>query len=186
MAFDPLDSSLSLPLPVSLVRARRPGDLEDEVIALFDELRAPLLRYLFSFRLEMADAEEIVQEAFLALHRHLRGGKSRENLRGWLFRVAHNLALKRRSRTLRESAAPADTVSDAGASIEDILVRGQRRDRLMAVVQALPESDQRCLSLRAEGLTYRDIAEVLGVSLGAVAKSLTRSIERLQRADGGR
>jgi RNA polymerase sigma-70 factor (ECF subfamily) len=186
MAFDPLDSSLSLPLPVSLARERRPPDIEDEVIALFDELRAPLLRYLFSFRLEVADAEEIVQEAFLALHRHLRGGKSRANLPGWLFRVAHNLALKRRSRVLREAGEPVHMLSDGGPSAEENLLNGQRRNRLMAVVRALPRRDQYCLSLRAEGLTYRDIAEVLGMSLGAVSQSLARSIERLRRADGGK
>ena len=56
---------------------------------------------------------------------------------------------------------------------------------LLAVVQALPEQDRRCLYLRAEGLRYRDITEVLGMSLGAVAQSLARSLERLHRADFG-
>ena len=61
----------------------------------------------------------------------------------------------------------------------------QRQKRLLAVVQALPEQDRRCLYLRAEGLRYRDITEVLGMSLGAVAQSLARSLERLHRADFG-
>jgi RNA polymerase sigma-70 factor (ECF subfamily) len=60
----------------------------------------------------------------------------------------------------------------------------QRRQRLLAVVQALPANDQQCLRLRAEGLRYREIATVLGMSLGAVSISLTRSLARLARADG--
>jgi RNA polymerase sigma-70 factor (ECF subfamily) len=60
----------------------------------------------------------------------------------------------------------------------------QRRERLLAVVQALPDTDQGCLRLRAEGLRYREIATVLGMSLGAVSISLTRSLARLIRADG--
>ena len=71
--------------------------LEQEVVALFDEFRNPLLRYLVSLGLPVQDGEEIIQETFLALFQHLRAGKDRRNLRGWLFRVAHNQGLRRRS-----------------------------------------------------------------------------------------
>jgi RNA polymerase sigma-70 factor (ECF subfamily) len=54
----------------------------------------------------------------------------------------------------------------------------------MAVLHALPEQDQACLYLRAEGLRYREIADVLDISLGSVSISLTRSLARLHRADG--
>ena len=72
----------------------RPSKLEEEMVLLFDQLRTPLLRYLLSFRVPAPDAEEIVQEVFLALFEHLRKGKSRANLQGWVFKVAHNSALK--------------------------------------------------------------------------------------------
>jgi RNA polymerase sigma-70 factor, ECF subfamily len=42
----------------------------------------------------------------------------------------------------------------------------ERQQRLLAVVRVLPEQDQCCLSLRSEGLRYRKIAEVLGMSRG--------------------
>jgi RNA polymerase sigma-70 factor, ECF subfamily len=61
----------------------------------------------------------------------------------------------------------------------------ERRCRLLAVLRALPEDDQYCLRLRAEGLRYREIAEVLGISLGSVSISLTRSLTRLTRAERG-
>jgi len=47
----------------------------------------------------------------------------------------------------------------------------------------LSEEDRNCLFLRAEGLRYREIAYVLGISLGAVSMSLTRSLTRIERAD---
>jgi RNA polymerase sigma-70 factor, ECF subfamily len=157
------------------------NELEDEVVALFDQLRAPLLRYLLSFRMEMADAEELVQEVFLALFRHLRQGKPRTNLQGWVFKVAHNLALKNRIRAQRQTPAiPAGSAPNPEEQYSDL----QRQQRLQAVVRALPEQDQWCLSLRAEGLRYREIAEVLGISLGAVANSMEKSLSRLQRAIG--
>jgi len=123
------------------------------------------------------------------LFQHLQRGRSRHNLRAWLFRVANNLALKRLQRLRRDSEnrlelsnTTPELAADPALNPEDAFARAQVQQRLLAVVRALPEQDQRCLVLRAEGLRYREIAEVLGVSLGAVAKSLERSLARVARA----
>jgi len=171
-------------------RSSQPSAIEQEVMELFEQLRTPLLRYTLSFDMPLHDAEEVVQETFLSLFRHLQGGKSRSNLRGWIFRVAHNLALKQRYANQRSQAktvsdwAVAEEQFDPSPDPEEQLSSAQRRHRLLAVVRALPEADQGCLRLRAEGLRYREIATVLGMSLGAVSLSLTRSLARLIRADG--
>jgi RNA polymerase sigma-70 factor (ECF subfamily) len=164
--------------------ALRPSPLELEVVDLFDRLRARLLRYAYGFGLPVQDAEEIVQEVFLALFQHLQRGKSRENLPGWVFRVAHNLALKRRASLNPGSdlAQEADVFADPAPSPEDQSASNQTQRRLLAVFHALPEQDRRCLALRAEGLRYREIGQVLGVSLGAVSLSLSRSLVRLTNA----
>jgi RNA polymerase sigma-70 factor (ECF subfamily) len=161
--------------------------LEGEVVALFDQLRSPLLYYVASFGLDAADSEEVIQEAFLSLFQHLRGGKFRTNLRGWLFRVAHNMALKRRYRIQRGpealgESAGGDVTVDPSPTPEDQVLTGELQQRLRAVVEVLPELDRRCLFLRAEGLRYREIAEVLDISLGAVSLSLSRSLARISRA----
>jgi RNA polymerase sigma-70 factor (ECF subfamily) len=163
--------------------------LEEEVVALFDQFRAPVLRYLLSLRIPVPDAEEIVQEVFLLLFQHLRQGKPGTNLPGWVFKVAHNLAMnhrswmRRRSDYLSEVPELAEVPGGLAPGPEERLAIIERQQRLLAVVRAMPEKDQCCLSLRAEGLPYRDIAEVLGVSLGSVANSLARSLSRLTRAD---
>lgn len=164
---------------------------EVEVVQLFDEMRGGLLRYLLALGLSTHDGEEIVQESFLLLFQHLQRGKSRENLRGWIFSVSRNLALKRRSANQRmiarhvefEEAAPEKNV-DGGMNPEEALRSKQRQRQLLAVVGALPERDQSCLYMRASGLTYREIAQALGISLGSVAASLARSLAKLERADG--
>src|SRR5450432_1798617 len=69
-----------------------------EVADLFELYRSPLFRYLTMLGLADHDAEELIQEVFLALFRHLKAGKPRDNLRGWVFRCGHNLALKMRTR----------------------------------------------------------------------------------------
>lgn len=168
----------------------RPSEIECEVIGLFDEFRGPVLRYVLSFGISVHDGEEVTQEVFLALFRHLQLSRGRQNLRGWIFRVAHNLALKqrhanhRRCETIESDWSIAENQFDPSPNPEDEASFTQRRQHLLTLLHALPKGDQCCLRLRAEGLRYREIAEVLGISLGAVSMSLTRSLARLIRAEG--
>jgi len=160
--------------------APRPSALEQEVVGHFDQMRERLLRYLSGFGLSTQDCEEIVQETFLALFQHLQRGRSRRNLPAWLFRVAHNLGLRKRQR-MRVTEEIGDSVVDPTPNPEDQLAASQKQKRLWAVLAALPQRDRRCLSLRAEGLRYREIAEILDMSLGGVALALSRSLARIAR-----
>ncbi len=156
---------------------------------MFDQFRGRLARYVMAFGLSGQDAEEIVQEVFLSLFRHLQLGKPRHNLRGWIFRVAHNLALKQRHANKRSVEKDSEFETnhtmrvDPEPTPEEKILSMQRRERLLTVLRCLSEQDQCCLRLRAEGLRYREIAQVLGISLGSVSASLTRSLTRLARAD---
>jgi RNA polymerase sigma-70 factor (ECF subfamily) len=183
-------NELLFPAAATPALSAKPSEIECEVMNLFEQYRNPLLRYVLSFGVSVHDAEEVTQEVFLSLFRHLQLRRPRQNLRGWLFRVAHNLALKQRYASQRwQSAASSDWTiaerqSDPSPSPEEQASFTQKRQRLLAVLHALPEEDQCCLRLRAEGLRYREIASLLGMSLGAVSISLTRSLARLMRADG--
>jgi RNA polymerase sigma-70 factor (ECF subfamily) len=186
-----VDAIVELFLPGSVATAPDEAPpIEGTVLALFDRWAPALQRYVASFGLGAEESEDIVQDAFLALFRHLRLGRSSSNLKGWLFQVAHNRALKQRGKARHRQAHTcsdddaAEKCIDPAPDPETQLAERERRQRLTSVVRALPERDRRCLSLRAEGLRYRDIAAVLGVSLGAVAKSLTRAMARLASADG--
>lgn len=178
-----IDSSY-LPLTGALSRG-----LEKEVLDLHDLLRPRLFRYAISLGLKAQDAEDVIQEVFLALFRHLKAEKPRSNLQGWVFRVTHHLALKRRTLYRREDCADeSGRYSLTAGSVwspEEQLIFSERQWRLRRIFAALSEADRLCLQLRAEGLKYREIAEVLGISLGGVANCLTRSLGRLRRSDGG-
>jgi len=99
--------------------------------------------------------------------------------------VTHNLALRQRGQSRRNpQIGPYDAALpvDPAPGPEDQLAINEREERLQKALRALPELDQRCLYLRAEGLRYREIAEALGMSLGSVSMSLGRSLARLERA----
>lgn len=185
-------SALGLSLPASLAGygAESAASIQNEVLGLFDECAPRLRRYVGSFGLSVEATEDVIQEVFLQLFRHLQLGRSRANLRGWIFQVGHNLALKQRARMTRRQKTEStwdgsleDLLIDPGFDPEQQLAEDRRGRRLRSVLHALPERDRRCLYLRAEGLRYRDIARTLDISLGSVAKSLTRAMARLMSAD---
>ena len=150
-----------------------------------------MLRYVGRFGLDAAAAEDVVQDTFLALFRHLHLRRDQANLTGWLFQVAHNLALRRReqSRKHLRSAASQEAATrwsaDPAPNPEERLIREERGKRLRSIFNALPERERRCLFLRKEGLTYRDIAQALSISLGSVSKAVSRALTRLTSVGGG-
>jgi RNA polymerase sigma-70 factor (ECF subfamily) len=157
---------------------------EDEIVQLFGELRVPLLRYLHSLGLPACDSEDVAQDAFIELFRHLRAGKPRDNLRAWVYRVSRNLALKRLQQPgrLLDLADDLPDTPDRSANPEQQAVQSQQHRATRAVIAAIPPLDRQCLLLRADGLRYREIAAVLDISLGSVAASLSRTLDRIARA----
>ena len=166
---------LALPLP-------RWAAGSSEVTTLYHELRKPLLRYLVCLGLSADEAQDVVHDAFLRLQRHLADGVAQDNIRGWLFRVAHNQARNRQVSYHRRFAEPLEDAADfqtRQASPEQNLLRREKFRRLSAAMRELAESERATLLLRAEGLRYREIAEVLGMATSTVADTVERAIRKL-------
>jgi RNA polymerase sigma-70 factor (ECF subfamily) len=157
--------------------------IHDLVVKLYDESREPLCRYLLSLGVSPGEADELCQEAFLRLFAALRRGKRIENPRAWVFTVAHNSGLDARTagarrEVLAEDADPQAVEQDP----EEAVLADERMTHLHRAIQALPAHQRHCLNLRAEGFRYRQIAEILGVSVSVVAGSLRRTILRIREA----
>ena len=159
--------------------------LEQAVNEAFIALRNPIYRYVFSAVRNSGDAEDIAQEAFIRLFRDLRKGQSVRNVRAWLFRVAHNLVIdfSRRSPEPDSLDAPAgqrlaEGVADPNPTAEQSAMSQAARQKLLA---RLTLQERRCMELRAEGLRYREIAEVLGVRIPTVQTTIDRAIKKVMR-----
>jgi RNA polymerase sigma-70 factor, ECF subfamily len=153
-----------------------------EVTDLYHELRKPLLRYLVCLGLSMDEAQDTVQDAFLSLHRHLASGGSNENIRSWVFRVAHNQARNRQTSYHRRFGEPLDAEMDVmldRTTPERLVLEKERFRQLEKAIRQLTESERGCLLLRAEGLRYREISEVLGISTSTVSDTVSRAIRKL-------
>ena len=174
-----MSSSDSFPftLPASPIATRAA-----DPTTLFQELRKPMLRYLRCLGLSAEDAQDVVQDAFLRLHQHLESGGSKDNIRGWLFRVAHNQARNRQKAYERRFGAPLQDGADAASSDstpEQRVLKKEKFQRLGTAVQSLAETERECLMLRAEGLRYREIGEALGLATSTVGETVERAIKKL-------
>ncbi|HXA76322.1 MAG TPA: sigma-70 family RNA polymerase sigma factor [Candidatus Acidoferrales bacterium] len=169
----------SLPLPLPLARFAADSC---EATTLYRELRKPLLRYLVCLGLSADEAQDVVQDAFVSLHRHLASGGSQENIRSWLFRVVHNGARNRQHSYDRRFGQPLDPHVDSianEATPEQIVLEREKFRRLGKAILLLTESERECLLLRAGGLRYREIAEVLGIPTSTVSDMVDRAIKKL-------
>jgi RNA polymerase sigma-70 factor, ECF subfamily len=174
-----LVSDESVPLGLPLLRV---AESSSEVTILYRELRKPLLRYLLCLGLTSDEAQDVVQDAFLSLQRHLASGGDQENIRGWLFRVAHNQARNRQTSYQRRYGERLDEGKDfvaENATPEQAVLEKEKWRRFAAAMESLTGSERECLLLRAGGLRYREIGEVLGISTSTAGDRVERAIRKL-------
>lgn len=166
--------------------------LEEQITRLFDELREPVYRHVLCLSVGPAAADDIIQETFLRLYRHLHAGGREDNLRGWVFRVAHNMSINELKSHRHLVASEPEQWAELNASgadptpgPEDLLLRKEKMVRVHAAISRLSEQQKHCLYLRAEGFRYREIADILGVTISTVAESLRRAINNLTKVSHG-
>ena len=151
---------------------------------LFHEHGAAVYRLAAVLVRHHQDAEDVVQETFLKLLRHLEMGGDTSNVRGWLFTVAAHAARdrqRRRRRWLPWRPAHDRRVAPAALPDEDGRLKSARD-----ALHRLPERDRLLLILRAQGLSYRDIAAAAAINPASVGRLLARAVDRwaAARKDG--
>ena len=144
--------------------------------ALFDQHGEAIYRFAAVLVKQHQDAEDVVQETFLKLLRHLETGGDTTNVRGWLFTVAANAARDRQRWRMRWTAwLPAHERSIPPAPLPD---EDGRLALARASLATLPRRDRLLLALRAQGLSYRDVAAAAGVKPASVGRLLARALTR--------
>jgi RNA polymerase sigma-70 factor, ECF subfamily len=159
-----------------------PESLQQEAMRLFAEQGPALYRFcLFTLR-RPQDAEDVVQDTFLKLLPHLAGGAARATLRAWLFTVAANGCrdrLRRQLRWLPWSAAADRRVTPAQAI--EACEQDEQREALLHSSRVLRPRDRLVVMLRAQGLSYREIAAATNIPETSVGRLLARALARWKR-----
>jgi len=147
---------------------------------LFSQHGQAVYRFALVLVRHRQDAEDVLQETFMKLLQHLQAGGNADNLRGWLFTVAAHAARDRQRRRLRWlpwTASAEPSVDPPVLPDEDGRYRALRDS-----LRGLSERDRLLLALRAQGLSYREIAIAAGIKDSSVGQSLARATGRWSRA----
>lgn len=136
----------------------------------------------------MADAEDVVQEAYVKAYRALTSGQfdGRSKIETWLTRIVVNTTLDaKRSKARSRLSAASDTLEEHGfdgAETQDARIALRE---LATWLEDLPEDQQAVLWLKSiEGLEANEVGEILGCSEGAVEQRLVRARQALRERRG--
>jgi len=157
--------------------------VHERVEQIYEAERDNIYSYLLRLGLPAARAQECAQDAFLKLYLKMSKGDTIEAPRAWLYRVAHNFALRSFTRERPfETVDPETAALDPRPTPEHVLIEGQRKAALYRAVRGLSPQQRNVLHLRVQGLRYREIAEIIGISTSAVGEFLRRAAMRLKEA----
>ena len=161
-----------IPQPAPLPRPRA------EELGAWMAQYGPGLRRFFRRRVGPAEAEDMVQDVFLAMSG--RQGDPVDNVEGYLFRIATNLIARRQGREAGRPAIEAMLESPEDFSPERILMSKQDAARVLAAIRNLPPRTREAFIFhRFEEMTYPEIARRLGVSVSAVKQLVARAIRQV-------
>ena len=172
------------PTPPTFEMATPPTALD--VQALYSAHWRYLVRLAVLLFDDVASAEDVVQDAFVALHRNADGLRDPDAALAYLRTSVLNLArsVLRRRQVARKHLRVAEPEATAAAD-HDVLLRDEHRTAL-AAVRRLPRHQREVLILRYwSGLSEREIAQTLGISPGSVKSAASRGLATLQRMLGG-
>jgi len=143
------------------------------------------------------DAAELVQDAFLRVHKNLASFQGGSSFFTWLYRIITNLGIDlirkpgRQTSDLDESRQ-GDEASEAdfplvaridGADPHDVVRRGEIAGRLQTALDALPSYHRAVIVMREiDGLSYEEMAQAMNVSKGTIMSRLFHARQKLQRA----
>ncbi len=162
----------------------------DALNALFHRHRAVAYRVAYRLLGNEPDALDAVQDGFVNALSHLGGFGGRSSFKTWLLRIVSNAALDLgRSRKRRDTrfAAPGDDLTavpdSRGDDPDHTLQRADLRVVLSAALNELPAAQRQAFVLHVDGgLTYQEVAEVLGIAVGTVMSRLFYARQRLKES----
>jgi RNA polymerase sigma-70 factor, ECF subfamily len=158
------------------------GDAFERLVKRYQN---PLFNFINRYLGDRQGSEDLVQETFLRVYRAARRFEPRARVSSWIFRIAYNLALneiKRRCRflTFSEEASEATAGTMAGNPFEAAGL-GEMREEIATAMAELPENQRAALLLRVdEGMSYREIGDVMGLSAAGVESLIFRARRRLK------
>jgi RNA polymerase sigma-70 factor (ECF subfamily) len=150
---------------------------DDALVEIFRLYRGPVLTLCIHVIGDASEAEDVVQQVFLSVHRALPMFRGESRLSSWIYRIALRAAIAARAR--RRTFDPLPEHLPAPSAEDELQLRDETR-RVAAAMDRLSLEHRVVLSLFSiDGLSHREIADVLGVPEGTVWSRLSAARRRL-------
>ena len=169
-------------------RVRDAGDRDGAdarllVEAAYEQFQRELMTFAVHATRDLNAAEDVVQEAYLRLHRELLTGAHIDNVRGWLFRVAGNLVMSRGRRLgiVSRWLAKAPRIDSHLDTPEGAAIANERTRAVEAAMTKLTPDARTAVLLAGRGFGIREIAETLGRTELATRALLCRTRLRIRQ-----
>jgi RNA polymerase sigma-70 factor (ECF subfamily) len=163
-------------------------ELTRYVSELYQEHSRSLFRHMMLSGSSAAEADDLIQEAFLRLCRHLGSGQQVDNPKSWLLRVLHNFRIDQVRKYKRELTLEqpefdflVSQLHATGPDAEQQLIADEKLEHLQEAIAKLTPRQYQYLLLRADGLKLREIAELFRVTVQTVSESCARAMLELGR-----
>lgn len=148
-------------------------------------LKNTLYRLALRITADSDEAEDIVQETMVKVWNNRDNWDAVDSLKAWCCTIARNLSLdsvKSRSRSLEVTGIVPEERPDSADNPFESLMKADRRQRLRAFINTLPEKQRTCLQLRDfEGYSYKEIAQVLAITEEQVKVNIFRARQALKK-----
>lgn len=159
----------------------QPGAFE----AFVDLYRTKVFQYSYSMCGQREDAEEVAQETLLSVFQHLDQMRDPEHLKAWVFRIAKNVCLMKRRKSVfapaREDSLDDIDAADDSPEPDRLVLAEERKHLLCGAILNLPEIYRSVVLLRdVEELSTEETADVLGVTADVVKTRLKRARRALR------
>lgn len=171
---------------VDLIFRCQQGD-HDALKEIFDQYHKRVYRIAYGVLRQREDALDVVQEVFIKLFRSIKNFKGKSNFYTYLYRMAMNTAIDHSRKMKRAPFLSIDEESgfqpsDAAENRPDhIVAQKELEERVRWAMDKLPPDQKAALAFReVEGLSYQEIAESMGCSIGTVMSRLHYGRKKLQ------
>ena len=162
------------------------NDKQQQYIDWLDEHGSSVVKVARAYTLSEDDAQDLAQEILLQAWRSLQNFEGRSSISTWFYRVALNTAMNwhRREKPRRSFQKPLLEVHEVKADAEDCAERLQQRDtieQLYRAIHHLSKTDAALVLLYLDEMSYREIADILGISENHVGVKLNRAKKSLSQ-----
>ena len=152
---------------------------------IYDRYYSRVHGYATSMLRDPTASDDVVQETFMRVQANYQDLRDPAKLSSWIFRVAHNLCMDqlraRRAARIDPAADPDEAGACEAASVQRELERRQMSACVRAKIDTLPEHHRAVILLfDIMELSHQEIADILGIEVGAVKVRLHRARKRLR------